>query len=86
VAMMMQMPIVLVQRTKWVRERKLLNNVLFWCSMILGLSMVSKIRCKATRSKTDIDLDLRPLRSHIDVDKNRCLYDELAAAYSVAGS
>jgi sterol O-acyltransferase len=32
-AMMLQMPIVMVQRT-------LLNNVLFWCSMILGLSMV----------------------------------------------
>lgn len=41
VAMMLQMPIVMVQRSPWVRERKLLNNVLFWCSMILGLSMVS---------------------------------------------
>ena len=40
VAMMLQMPIVLVQRSKWVRKRRLLNNVLFWCSMILGLSMV----------------------------------------------
>lgn len=41
VAMMLQMPIVLLQRSKWVRNRSLLNNVLFWCSMILGLSMVS---------------------------------------------
>ena len=41
VAMMLQMPIVLIQRSKWVRGRTLLNNVLFWCSMILGLSMVS---------------------------------------------
>ena len=41
VAMMLQMPIVMVQRTKWVRKQELLNNVLFWCSMILGLSMVS---------------------------------------------
>lgn len=41
VAMMLQMPIVLMQRSPWVRDRKLLNNVLFWCSMILGLSMVS---------------------------------------------
>lgn len=42
-AMMLQMPIVLVQRSKWVRGRTLLNNVLFWCSMILGLSMVGQI-------------------------------------------
>lgn len=42
VAMMLQMPIVLVQRSKYVRKRSLLNNVLFWCSMILGLSMVSR--------------------------------------------
>ena len=42
-AMMLQMPIVMVQRSKWVRGRTLLNNVLFWCSMILGLSMVSNI-------------------------------------------
>ncbi|KAF2837761.1 sterol O-acyltransferase 1 [Patellaria atrata CBS 101060] len=39
-AMMLQIPIVVVQRSKWVRGRKLLNNVLFWCSMILGLSMM----------------------------------------------
>jgi sterol O-acyltransferase len=38
--MMLQMPIVMVQRSKWVRGRTLLNNVLFWCSMILGLSMM----------------------------------------------
>jgi sterol O-acyltransferase len=40
IAMMLQMPIVMLQRSKWVRGRTLLNNVLFWCSMILGLSMV----------------------------------------------
>jgi sterol O-acyltransferase len=39
-AMMLQMPIVMIQRSRWVRGRTLLNNVLFWCSMILGLSMV----------------------------------------------
>ncbi|KAF2502575.1 hypothetical protein BU16DRAFT_449555 [Lophium mytilinum] len=39
-AMMLQMPIVMVQRSRFVRGRTLLNNVLFWCSMILGLSMV----------------------------------------------
>ncbi|KAL1591266.1 hypothetical protein WHR41_00209 [Cladosporium halotolerans] len=38
--MMMQMPIVMVQRMPWVRKRTLLNNVLFWCSMILGLSLM----------------------------------------------
>jgi hypothetical protein len=42
IAMMLQMPIVMVQRSKWIRGRTLLNNVLFWCSMILGLSMVSR--------------------------------------------
>ena len=41
IAMMLQMPIVLVQRSKWVKGRTILNNVLFWCSMILGLAMVS---------------------------------------------
>jgi sterol O-acyltransferase len=40
IAMMLQMPIVMVQRSPWVRGRTLLNNVLFWCSMILGLSMM----------------------------------------------
>ncbi|KAF9691048.1 hypothetical protein EKO04_011002 [Ascochyta lentis] len=40
VAMMLQMPIVVVQKSKWVKGRTLLNNVLFWCSMILGLSMM----------------------------------------------
>ncbi|KAF2637214.1 hypothetical protein P280DRAFT_112095 [Massarina eburnea CBS 473.64] len=40
IAMMLQMPIVMVQRSKWVRGRTLLNNVLFWCSMILGLAMM----------------------------------------------
>lgn len=40
-AMMLQMPIVLIQKSKLMRGRKLLNNVLFWCSMILGLSGVS---------------------------------------------
>ncbi|KAF1984023.1 hypothetical protein K402DRAFT_396218 [Aulographum hederae CBS 113979] len=37
-AMMLQMPIVMVQRSRWIRGRTLLNNTLFWCSMILGLS------------------------------------------------
>jgi sterol O-acyltransferase len=39
-AQMSQLPIVMLQRTKWVRGKKVLNNICFWCSMILGLSMV----------------------------------------------
>ena len=39
-AQMSQLPIVMLQRTKWVRGRQTLNNVCFWCSMIMGLSML----------------------------------------------
>ncbi|OAT11994.1 sterol O-acyltransferase [Blastomyces gilchristii SLH14081] len=39
-AMMMQLPIVAVQRSKFVRGRKVLNNVCFWVSMIIGLSLM----------------------------------------------
>jgi len=42
-AQMSQLPIVLVQRTKWVKGKKVLNNVMFWCSMILGLSMMCSL-------------------------------------------
>ena len=49
VAQMLQMPIVLVQRSKFVRSKRLLNNVLFWCSMISGLSMVSNLKGKLTK-------------------------------------
>ncbi|EHK19663.1 uncharacterized protein TRIVIDRAFT_58320 [Trichoderma virens Gv29-8] len=40
VCQMLQLPIVMLQRTRWVRGRKTLNNVCFWCSMILGLSLI----------------------------------------------
>lgn len=40
VCQMLQLPIVVLQRTRWVRGRKTFNNVCFWCSMVLGLSMV----------------------------------------------
>lgn len=40
VCQMLQLPIVMLQRTKWVRGRETLNNVCFWCSMIMGLSLV----------------------------------------------
>ncbi|KAI9812180.1 MAG: hypothetical protein M1827_004846 [Pycnora praestabilis] len=39
-AQMSQLPIVMLQRTKWIRGRKVMNNALFWMSMILGLSMM----------------------------------------------
>jgi sterol O-acyltransferase len=41
VAMMLQLPIVAVQRTSLVRGRTLFNNIGFWISMILGLSIAS---------------------------------------------
>ncbi|WPG98769.1 Hypothetical protein R9X50_00156500 [Acrodontium crateriforme] len=40
VLMMMQIPIVAIQRLPIIRERKLLNNVMFWISMIMGLSLL----------------------------------------------
>ncbi|KAL1961277.1 hypothetical protein VTO42DRAFT_5 [Malbranchea cinnamomea] len=39
-AMMLQLPIVAVQRSRFVKGRKTFNNVCFWTSMILGLSMM----------------------------------------------
>ena len=41
VAMMLQIPIVALQRSPMVKGRQLFNNVCFWCSMILGLAIVS---------------------------------------------
>ncbi|CZT20594.1 related to sterol O-acyltransferase/Diacylglycerol O-acyltransferase [Ramularia collo-cygni] len=38
--MMMQMPIVAIQRMPWVRDQQLLNNIMFWISMITGLSLL----------------------------------------------
>ena len=40
IAQMLQLPIVVLQRTKWVRGKRTLNNVFFWSSMIMGLSMI----------------------------------------------
>lgn len=62
IAMMLQMPIVLVQRSKWVKGRTLLNNVLFWCSMILGLAMVSDIP-EGARYPLILLSDVCPVRS-----------------------
>ena len=41
ICQMLQLPIVMLQRTRWIKGKKTLNNVCFWCSMILGLSLVS---------------------------------------------
>lgn len=43
VLMMMQMPLVFIQRLPWLKEQALLKNVFFWISMILGLSLVQYI-------------------------------------------
>ncbi|KAK0636258.1 MBOAT, membrane-bound O-acyltransferase family-domain-containing protein [Bombardia bombarda] len=43
ICQMMQLPIVMLQRTRWVRGKKTLNNVCFWCSMILGLSVICSL-------------------------------------------
>ena len=55
--MMMQMPIVMVQRLPVVRRRTLLNNVLFWCSMILGLSLVSTVPTDVEEFKGGLTAD-----------------------------
>lgn len=43
ICQMLQLPIFVMQRTRWVRGRQTLNNVFFWASMILGLSMVCQM-------------------------------------------
>ncbi|KAK1807693.1 Sterol O-acyltransferase 2 (Sterol-ester synthase 2), partial [Friedmanniomyces endolithicus] len=40
ILMMMQIPFVAIQRLPWVRKQALLNNVLFWVFMIMGLSLL----------------------------------------------
>lgn len=42
-AQMSQLPIVMIQRTRWVKGKRVLNNVCFWCSMILGLSLICSL-------------------------------------------
>ncbi|PBP19300.1 hypothetical protein BUE80_DR009517 [Diplocarpon rosae] len=42
-AQMSQLPIVMLQRTKWVKGKRVLNNICFWCSIILGLSMMCSL-------------------------------------------
>ncbi|KAL9619003.1 MAG: hypothetical protein Q9160_006324 [Pyrenula sp. 1 TL-2023] len=45
VAMMLQLPIVALQRSKLVRGRWVFNNACFWASMILGLSVMCSLYC-----------------------------------------
>lgn len=43
IAQMSQLPIVMIQRTRFIKGRRTLNNAAFWCSMILGLSMICSL-------------------------------------------
>jgi sterol O-acyltransferase len=43
VAMMLQLPIVAIQRSRLIRGRWVFNNAAFWSSMILGLSMMCSL-------------------------------------------
>nr|POF15028.1 putative sterol o-acyltransferase 2 [Quercus suber] len=38
--MMLQIPFVAIQRTPWIRSQQLLNNIMFWIFMIMGLSLL----------------------------------------------
>lgn len=54
VCQMLQLPIVMLQRTRWVRGKETLNNVCFWCSMVLGLSLVSGLLATACGSSLQV--------------------------------
>ncbi|KAM7201879.1 hypothetical protein V8F33_003155 [Rhypophila sp. PSN 637] len=43
ICQMLQLPIVMLQRTKLFKGKETLNNVSFWCSMILGLSLICSL-------------------------------------------
>ncbi|KAH0607175.1 uncharacterized protein H6S33_003163 [Morchella sextelata] len=43
VCQMLQLPIIAVQRTKFMQSWHTLNNIMFWCSMIWGLAMISAL-------------------------------------------
>ncbi|KAM0327673.1 hypothetical protein ACHAQA_005966 [Verticillium albo-atrum] len=43
ICQMLQLPIVMLQRTKLVRGKKTLNNVMFWISMVMGLSVICSL-------------------------------------------
>lgn len=41
VCQMLQLPIIVVQRTEFMKSYNTFNNIMFWCSMIWGLAMVN---------------------------------------------
>lgn len=43
VCQMLQLPLFALQRTRWIRGKHTANNVFFWCSMIMGLSMICSL-------------------------------------------
>ncbi|KAL2826057.1 MBOAT, membrane-bound O-acyltransferase family-domain-containing protein [Aspergillus cavernicola] len=42
-AMMLQLPIIAIQKSKYFRDKTTLNNVFFWLSMIFGLSLMCSL-------------------------------------------
>lgn len=53
VAQMMQLPLFAIQNLPWLRRMKTFNNIMFWCSMIWGLAMVSSIHSLLWMAHTD---------------------------------
>ncbi|KAK1826788.1 hypothetical protein QBC39DRAFT_13253 [Podospora conica] len=43
ICQMLQLPIVMLQQTRWIKGKHTLNNVCFWCSMVLGLSLICSL-------------------------------------------
>ncbi|KAL8300207.1 hypothetical protein RB593_009859 [Gaeumannomyces tritici] len=43
ICQMLQLPIFALQRTRWIRGKHTANNVFFWCSMIMGLSLICSL-------------------------------------------
>jgi len=50
---MLQLPIIAVQQTPWLKRRRTFNNIMFWCSMIYGLAMVFRPSLTRFRSPTE---------------------------------
>ena len=58
VAMMLQIPIVGMQRSRLFRGRELFQNVMFWISMISGLAIVSRDAAPKVRSTCSDDMQM----------------------------
>jgi len=43
ICQMLQLPIIAIQRTQFMQKQTTFNNVMFWLSMIWGLSMISAL-------------------------------------------